>query len=63
MAKKTSTLIVYSYHDEALVMTPESEKEVLTMYFFPNSGRDVQDYDRKEYTNGVLISNGSLRIE
>ena len=57
-----SILVVYSYHDEVLVCTPESEKVMIEDYF-KNTGRDIEDYDKEEYKDSVCISNGSLRIE
>lgn len=55
--EKTATLIIYSVDDEVIVCSPEMEKAVLEEFFLPDTGRRVDDYDRREvFDVGVAIS-------
>lgn len=54
--------IIYEGPDEVLVTTPEAEAEMLRTYFAADSGRDLEDYDRREVTaEAVQIEIAGMR--
>jgi hypothetical protein len=49
--------IIYEGPDEVLITTPESEDEMLAIYFFSLGGRDLKEWDRKEVTSEAVQIN------
>ena len=53
--------IVYTNGCDAIICTPETEKEALAECFGPDSGRDLeQDWDREESADAVLVVRASV---
>lgn len=42
-------IIVYSSMTEIIIMTTENEEEA-TKFYFENTGRDIEDFDRQDIT-------------
>ena len=55
-------LIVYSCSDEVFVTTPSFEESFLKEYFEKGCGRDLDDYDREEYPNGIVEVAARCRV-
>ena len=46
-------LISYTSLDEAIFTTADAEKAMLDEYFFEESGRNLEDYDREVLKTGI----------
>ncbi|KKN88802.1 hypothetical protein LCGC14_0244090 [marine sediment metagenome] len=55
-------LIVYSGANESIICTEGTEAECLRKYFSPGD-RDVDDYDREESRNNIVVVTSSLRCD
>ena len=49
-------LIVYDNFHEILICNPSDEKDLLKTWFNKRSGRNLEEYDRKEYKGTVEIT-------
>lgn len=56
-------LIVYSSTDEVLVCDPDAEKQMLSIWFAPETGRDLDYYDREECPSGIVAINSRLTVD
>lgn len=55
-------LIVYTGRDEVLVCLNVREAEMLAIWFAPDAGRDVDDYDRIECSAGIARISACLSV-
>lgn len=55
-------LIVYSSANESIICTDGTESECLRKYFSPGD-RDLDDYDREEPRNNIVVVASSLRCD
>lgn len=52
-------LVVYSNEEEIIVCTKDSEEETIVRYFDGNN-RDIRDYTRFEYHDGMVAITSQL---
>ena len=48
-------LVVYEGVNEVFVCKPKKEHELLQVYFSSNCGRDLEQYDRYEVKDNVVV--------
>ena len=53
--------IVYSSFEEAIVCVDATEKETIKIYF-DKGGRDLGDYDRKEFKDEAVLITSNVSI-
>lgn len=60
---KKPKFIIYDGQDEMILCTPATEKKMLKKYFEPrDSDRDLDLYDRHEYTDDELVLKSELKV-
>lgn len=56
-------LIIYASTDEVLVCDPDAEKQMLSIWFASETGRNLKYYDREECSSGIVAINSRLVVD
>ena len=60
MSDHVASFVIYRGHDEVIVCKPDNERGILEEYF-QKGGRNLEDYDRTEARDVVVIDNVGMR--
>lgn len=58
--KRKPKIVSYTGADEVVICTADKEQEMLPVYFQPGN-RDITHYIRREYVEGVVIVEATLK--